>query len=365
MVHAAALAARLLPALVSPDAVIERARAVVALERGTSFEPQRATTKHKVEPALSSSLALAARTVRDVAPAPLATLFLARIDELELELSILESLGHPSAVRDLSRRRYGTGDRIVGGRRLAAVAAEMLDTLARAAEARTVPADGRGSLAETMRAVARRVGLDIEVRVDPRLVAGAATGDRLVFIAPRKFGVVECRRLTAHEVLGHAVAAANAAAQPLRLLAAGTAGAFGDQEGVAIALEREAGTLDAERARTLAARVVACDLLHRGASFMETARHLHRDRGFTAESAVSLSERAHRGGGVARDVAYLEGWLRVESALARGESTLDELRIGRVGLGALPALRGLRASALVRAPKYTPPTLTALDGGMA
>lgn len=360
VVHTAARAARILPALVSPDAPSERARAIAAVRAGRSYEPRPSAPRGSIEATLGPVLALAARLAPDVAPPPLAALYRARIDELELELGILAALGTPSRVRDIARRRYGTGDRVVGGRRLATVAAEMLDTLTAHDEPRSVPADGVGSLAASMRAVARRIGLDIDVRVDARLVAAAATGDRVVFLAPRDFGIVEARRLCAHEVLGHAVASANARAQPLLLLCAGTAGSFGDQEGVAIALEREAGALDAARARTLAARVVASDLVHRGASFTETARHLVHDLGFSIETAVALTERAHRGGGVARDVAYLEGWLRVDSALARGETTLDEMRSGRVSLSALPALRELRALGLVRPPLLTPITGEAL-----
>jgi len=56
------------------------------------------------------------------------------------------------------------------------------------------------------------------------------------------------------------------------------------------------------------------------------------------------------GGGalVPTDVAYLDGWLRVEAAIARGEASIDELRRGRVGLGAIAALRELELSGLVR-----------------
>lgn len=360
VVHAAARAARLLPALVSPDAATERARAVAAVRAGERYEPPVRASRRPADRALLEALALAARLAPDVAPRPLAALYRARIEELELELDILGALGDARRVRDLARRRFGAGDRIVGGRRLASVAAEMLDTLSTSDEPRTVPAEGAGSLAEQMRQTALRVGLDLDVRLDARLVAGAATGDRVVFLAPRSFGAIEARRLCAHEVLGHAVASANARAQPLLLLVAGTAGSFGDQEGVAIALEQEAGALDAPRARTLAARVVTSDLVHRGASFTETARHLVHDRGFSVETAVALAERAHRGGGVARDVAYLEGWLRVDGALGRGETTIDELRVGRVGLAALPALRELRALGLVRPPRLVPKTQDAL-----
>jgi len=94
--------------------------------------------------------------------------------------------------------------------------------------------------------------------------------------------------------------------------------------------------------------VVAADLMHRGASFTETARRLVREEGFGTAESVSIAERAYRGGGVARDVGYLLGWLRVHDALARGAATLDELRAGRLSLDALPEVRKLRAAGYAR-----------------
>ena len=94
--------------------------------------------------------------------------------------------------------------------------------------------------------------------------------------------------------------------------------------------------------------------MHRGASFAECSRTLCRDEGFSAQEAVVITERAYRGGGVARDTSYLLGWLRVHDALRRGEASPDELRIGRVSLDALPELRVLRAQGYVRGADLRP-----------
>ena len=119
------------------------------------------------------------------------------------------------------------------------------------------------------------------MRVEPRLSAGAATGERTVFVAARKFGRNEARRLAVHEVFGHLLSAANGRAQPLRLMQWGTAGSFVDQEGVALYMEEVAGVLDGARLRTLAGRVIAADMMHAGATFADTARKLLRDEGFS------------------------------------------------------------------------------------
>ncbi len=179
------------------------------------------------------------------------------------------------------------------------------------------------------------------MRVEPRLGAGAAAGDRTIFVASRRFGEVECVRLVAHEILGHAVAAANGASATRRILEVGTAGSFADQEGLAIALEEQAGALDDHRKRVLAARVVATDRMHAGAPFGDTARHLSRELGLPTDVAITTAERAYRGGGVARDAGYLSGYVAVRAALAAGTATIEELRSGRVGLAALPVVREL------------------------
>jgi hypothetical protein len=94
--------------------------------------------------------------------------------------------------------------------------------------------------------------------------------------------------------------------------------------------------------------------MHEGASFGETATALFKEHGFGAAEAIAIAERAHRGGGVARDCGYLLGYLRVRAALARGETTLDELRSGRISLAALPEVRALVAAGLLRTPYYRP-----------
>src|SRR5690606_5504368 len=140
--------------------------------------------------------------------------------ELEVDLAMLECIGDPVRVRPLAARRFGTGMREVVLEddvpvRVSTVARGLLDRLPPSEEERSVSAE---ALAQTFREAASAAGLiGMRVRIDARLVAGAATGDRGVFLADRRFGRVEARRLVAHEILGHAVAAANAASHPIRI----------------------------------------------------------------------------------------------------------------------------------------------------
>ena len=229
-----------------------------------------------------------------------------------------------------------------------------------------VAGPGRRSLAGLMTKIARGAGLSLEIRVEPRLSAGAATGERTVFLADRRFGQRESLRFAVHEVLGHAVAAANAREQPIRLYEVGTAGSFGAQEGTCLLLEEQAGVLDAYRLRIIAARVLATDRMHDGAPFGETARWLCDAHGFRAEDAIGVTERAYRGGGVARDAGYLRGWLAVRQAVAEGRTTVDALRLGRMGLEAAERVPELIERGLARRPRYRPSlpeSLRATEGG--
>ncbi len=364
---------RLLPAITPQNGPSERARLVAALERGDAADARFEVAPRRVPPRvwdqLDSARALAERWELEAGR----RLYLAKLEELELDLLMLEALGNPRKVRPLAARRFGTGRAEVqlGTEkvRVADVALRLLESVSGPQEPLTVPADAAGddpSVASMMRRLARAVGLSLEVRIEPRLAAGAATGERQVLLADRAFGRVEALRLTVHEVLGHAVAAANGRAQPLRLFEFGTAGSFADQEGLALHLEAEAGTLDGYRLRVLAARVWVADRMHAGASFPDTARALVTDLGFSPRDSVALCERSWRGGGVARDAGYLRGYLRVRSAIAEGVATVDTLRSGRVGLDDVAAFDALAVVGLYRLPLYRPSlarSLSATDAG--
>jgi uncharacterized protein (TIGR02421 family) len=365
--HAAALA-RPVASLTPENAAAERARLVACLTRGEPPVPSFAVARQRIDSAAYRAIDEARQLARSCW---FGTLYEARLHELELDLAILDAWGDPKRVRPLSARRYGRGTELVrtraetgelAERPLSKVANTLLATLPpRAGEPAVLEADGDRragrTVASYIRNAALGVGLDVEVRVEPRLASLAATGERTVFLADRRFSVREARRLTAHEVFGHLVVAANARAQPLRLLQIGLAGSFADQEGLALYLEEALGLMCSERLRTLAARVLATVQLYDGATFGDTALALVRDFGFSPAAAISIAERTFRGGGVARDACYLAGFLRVRAAIAAGTTDVDEMRRGRVSLAAVDALRELASAGLVHAPCYRPSLL--------
>jgi uncharacterized protein (TIGR02421 family) len=284
-------------------------------------------------------------------------LYLPRLEELETELLLLESLGRTKQVRPMAARLFGTGGERVFAeedRTVLDAAHEILAAPRTEEEQKTIPAASTAGLdlRDLMLAYAKHVGLHIAVRVDPRLIANAAVGERTVFIANRRFGAHEAQRLATHEVYGHLVSAFNGRTQSLGVLAVGTAGSYGDQEGVAICLEEMAGLLSPNRKRTLAGRLLATYAMHAGVCFGDVARTLVTEHEFSPAESVTLCERAFRAGGVARDAVYLASWLRVRRAVSRGETTLAELQLGKVSLAAVPETRRLMAEGRVSQPTY-------------
>jgi hypothetical protein len=350
---------RPLPSLAADDAAEERARLRCELERGELPAPTPQQRRSPAEAGVFRALDEARRLAEG---SELGRLYTERFDELELDLAVLDAWGDAKRIRALSARRYGTGDEevstAVGVVSVGVLAQQLLDQVElQDMGPRVLPAMApreQPSVARLVLRAAMGIGLDPTVRVEPRLSSLAATGERTVFLSARLYTLHEARRLVAHEVFGHLVVAANARAQPLRLLSVGLAGSFADQEGVSLYLEAALGLMSGERLRTLAARVMATRWLHAGASYGETARRLYAECNLSAESAILTAERTYRGGGVARDAGYLSGFLRVRAALSRGEATLDELRRGRVALPHLSSLRQLERGGWVSGACYRP-----------
>ncbi len=353
-------ATRLLAFVTPTNAAAERARLVAELEAGQLPVPA-----WTLPAPLAAELRLAAarnvdRMRRLAETLPAGPLYLRRLDELALDLQLLDQIGRPKALRPLSRQRYGDGSErafpeLPGSPTLRQVAERLLHDTAATDEPKVVPPTGPESITRLARQVAKRLGLNVHVRIEKKLVSGAAAGERTMFIADRYFGAREAQRLVVHEILGHLVAAFNGREQPLGIFAMGTGGAFADQEGMCITLEEEFGLLDAARLRALAARVLTTDWVHQGASFGEAALSLHKDFGFPAARAITLCERAYRGGGVARDVVYLRSWLRVRRTLRTAPNTLDRLRLGKLGLDDLAEVEWLaRERWLTLRPAYLP-----------
>jgi len=280
---------------------------------------------------------------RETAPYGRAGALLARrAEELELEARLAERVGAPG-FSELAAERF----RAPRGELEVSVAEFVDSALSRGvpgpeAGARLTASDDRNSMASLLLKLVRgaaELALPLRVEVRPEQLAIAATGHGLVAIRP---GVLltagVAARIALHELLAHALPRARSAHASSTLLRAGTAGCVECEEGRAVLIEERAGHLDGARRSELALRHLAALAVQRGVDFDETVRELV-GRGADARSAIEVAVRAHRGGGLAREIVYLPAYVEVRRALAREPELERWFERGRVGLEAARELQ--------------------------
>lgn len=173
-------------------------------------------------------------------------------------------------------------------------------------------------------------------------------------------------QLLNHEAFIHVLTAINGKHQhDLPILAIGHPGTTRTQEGLAVFAEFVTGTLELDRIRRLADRVLAVQMVVDGADFIELYRWF-LDRTPTPEQAFESTRRVFRGGPVTggapftKDVVYLSGFLGVSTfmraAFMRDRvDCLGLLFAGKLDMYAIPALCELRSLDLCRPAVYRPP----------
>ena len=194
-----------------------------------------------------------------------------------------------------------------------------------------------------MRRAVGRLRLPFRVLTTADLASLAATGDGVILVR----GGIACRRadiarVVAHELYGHALPRHRARAEAVGLFRAGTAGGSDDEEGRALLIEWRGGFLDHRRRVELGWRHLAGLSVRDGADFVQTV-DLLLDAGAPVDEAVGVAARAHRGGGLAREVVYLPALARVASALQEQPVLEQWLKRGRIGVAAAAAMRDLGA----------------------
>jgi len=156
-----------------------------------------------------------------------------------------------------------------------------------------------------------------------------------------------------HEIGTHLVTHYNGLAQPFRQLACGLAGYDELQEGLAVLSEYLVGGLDAQRLRTLAARVIVADSLLKGASFGDTYRLLVNEHSFPQRLAYTITMRVYRGGGLTKDVVYLQGLITILKYLQDG-GEIEPLVVGKLSANHVPIVRELTCRGVLRPPPLKP-----------
>lgn len=212
--------------------------------------------------------------------------------------------------------------------------------------------------------------------VDELSANALATATRIKVRRDAKFTRRDAAQLLNHEAFIHVATALNGQAQTdLPILAVGHPGTTRTQEGLAVFSEFVSGTLDLDRLRRLAERVVAVQMVCEGADFItlyrwflerSTAKEQAGQEQASKEQAFESSRRIFRGapltGGApfTKDCGYLSGLLAVlmfvRAAFACNRSdTLGLLFAGKLDLSAIPALGDLRRRGLCRRARFLPP----------
>jgi uncharacterized protein (TIGR02421 family) len=164
------------------------------------------------------------------------------------------------------------------------------------------------------------------------------------------------RMLEHHEIGVHLVTAQNGDHQRLNIFRGGLAGYDQTQEGLALFAEFQCGAVTTNRLRVLGARVLAIDLLCRGARFHEVHGALTAGLNFSADDAFSICLRCFRGGGYTKDVIYQPGFLEVFNYWIAG-GDLSILFVGKLPLSQVRHVKEAVRAGLLKPPLFVPPLL--------
>jgi hypothetical protein len=280
----------------------------------------------------------ALQRARDAFQGRFAAIYAGRAAELEVEAAACEAAGTPD-FRRLARARYPRRDAF--DEEADRLAHRWSEIAPQPPAGETIASDDAGDARSLFALMRRAVGeqrLPFRVVVARDLAPLAAAGDGVILVAAgRRLTVEVAARTVMHEVLGHALPSARAAQASLAVFEVGSRFGSDDQEGRAVLIEERASLLGSARRRELGLRHLAARSVEASADFVETVRRLV-ERGAAVEESVRIAARVHRGGGLAREIAYVPAFLRVRAAFAEAPDLEDALASGRVAIDAARTL---------------------------
>lgn len=225
------------------------------------------------------------------------------------------------------------------------------------------------SVAATLRRVVERYfpSRAPEVEVVDHLSANALAGaGRIRLRRGATFSDRDVRQLVHHEAFVHVCTTLNGLEQnAFPILAGGHPGTTKTQEGLAVFAELISGSMDPDRLRRLADRVIAIQMAIDGADFLEVYRYFLERTGDPAQSFEN-ARRVFRGGVLTggapftKDGVYIEGLLRVHnflrSVVQLGRmDCLHLLFSGKLDLGDVTAVAILATEGMCEPPRFLPP----------
>jgi uncharacterized protein (TIGR02421 family) len=162
----------------------------------------------------------------------------------------------------------------------------------------------------------------VEVLVDQKLSSKALAGaTRIRVRGGALFSQLDKDQLLYHEAYVHTATQLNGRKQTnLKSLGLGAPRTTRTQEGIAVLAELITNSIDLNRLRRVALRVIAVKMALDGADFIELFKFFH-EAGQTEEESVKSAQRIFRGGAVkggvvfTKDAVYLQGLIEVHTFL--------------------------------------------------
>ncbi len=208
------------------------------------------------------------------------------------------------------------------------------------------------------------------IQLVDRLSANAlATSKTIRIRRGARFTDRDFTQLLHHEAFIHVATSLNGKAQTdLPLLAAGHPGTTRTQEGLAVFAEVISGSIELDRLRRLADRVLAIQMAIEGADFLEV-NGFFLERTGDPDQAFESTRRVFRGGVITggapfcKHLVYILGLLQennfIRTAFAAGRADcLSLLFCGKLDTFDIPALCELYEMGLCRAPRFLPPWIS-------
>ena len=206
-----------------------------------------------------------------------------------------------------------------------------------------------------------------KIEIVDELSANALASPKLIRIRKTAcFTDLDAQQLINHEAHIHVATSINGLNQPyLKILAAGHPGTTKTQEGLAVFAEYITNSIDLDRLRRLADRIIAIQMAIDGADFLQVYHYVVERIG-NEPQAYENSRRVFRGGVLTgsapftKDGVYLEGLIRVHNFLkaiaVNGRADcLKLLFCGKLDIEDMPVIYKLEKMGLCKAPKYLPP----------
>ena len=206
----------------------------------------------------------------------------------------------------------------------------------------------------------------VTVILDPTLAAKAIAGaSRIRLRASAMFSELDKNQLLQHEAFVHIATAQNGARQPnLKSLGLGAPRTTQTQEGIATLAELFTGSMDINRLRRLALRVLAVQQALEGADFIQVfegflAAGQSQEESFRSTQRVFRGADLHGGSAFTKDAAYLTGLLGVHTLLRiairdNRPELVGHLFAGRLSLADTMRLAPLFESGWLKGPTYLP-----------